>query len=225
MRNFLGLLLVLLHGAAAAAAQATATVSIRSQEIAECRAGEVSIWSDGRDRPAIAPRLAFVYKPEGSPYWFSTTAVAGMVAKAAAAWSQCGVPAQLLPWSPDIERNPGVVVVQWSEQESGGNFGLANLGRRTLSLGPKAFELLRTRNPAHDAGETLQMTISHEMGHVFGLMAHSRRCVDVMSYYHNGRGDKCHSRDPAYPGKVVEYRHTLPTACDIARCRGANGLR
>ena len=222
MKYSLGLLLALVSGCVAAE---TAPGSIRSQEIAECRAGEASVWGDGVDRPAVASRLTFVYRAEGAPYWFPATAVVGMVAKAAAAWSPCGVPAQVLPWVEDAERNPGVVIVQWSERESGGNFGLANLGRRTLSLGPKAFELLRTRNPGHDSGETLQMTLSHEMGHVFGLMSHSRRCVDVMSYYHNGRGDKCHSRDPAYPGKVVEYRHVLPTACDIERCRRANGMR
>mgnify|MGYP002138443102 CR=1 FL=1 len=49
-------------------------------------------------------------------------------------------------------------------------------------------------NPAHPAGDTLQMVVSHEMGHFFGLMAHSRRCVDVMSYYDNGQGERCFTR-------------------------------
>jgi hypothetical protein len=113
--------------------------------------------------------------------------------------------------------------VQWSEQYSGGNFGLANLGQRTLSLGPQAFRLLRERNPAYDATQILQMVIAHEMGHFFGLMAHSRRCVDVLSYYHDGKGQTCYKRDPGDSGGVVEYRHILPTACDIERCRQVNG--
>jgi len=119
-------------------------------------------------------------------------------------------------------------VLQWDEQESRGNFALANLTSRTLSLSPKGFELLRTRNPRHDASQTLQMAISHEMGHFFGLMAHSRRCVDVMSYYHNNKGEVCYKRMPTAnsdnnANKVVEYRHLLPTACDIERCRRING--
>jgi hypothetical protein len=67
------------------------------------------------------------------------------------------------------------------------------------------------------------MVISHEMGHLFGLMAHSRRCVDVMSYYKNGKGEACYSRDPSQINSVPEYRNLLPTACDIERCRAANG--
>ncbi len=199
---------------------ATAETS-RSQEINECRVGEIGTWGDGRDRPALASPLVFTYNPDGAPPWFSASQVAGMVAKAAEAWSDCGVRGEVAPWTGAAE--PGQVLVQWHQRDSLGNFGLANLDRRTLSLGPDAFQMLRDRNPAHDAGETLQMTLSHEMGHFFGLMAHSRRCVDVLSYYHNGRGGKCFKRDPSAPKLVVEYRHTLPTACDIERCRRANG--
>ena len=85
--------------------------------------------------------------------------------------------------------------------------------------------MLRTRNPAHDARQTLQMVISHEMGHHFGLMAHSRRCVDVTSYYDNGQGAQCFARDIKLLRSVPEYRASLPTACDIQRCRVANGLK
>jgi hypothetical protein len=50
----------------------------------------------------------------------------------------------------------------------------------------------------------------------------------VTSYY-TGPGDaRC---DTAVPGGIagvpgrIEFRSELPTACDIARCRQANGLR
>lgn len=211
--------LMVLGGAPGAAA----FESVRTQEIRDCRRGEVATWGDGQDRSAISSPVNFTYNPANTPAWFSVTQVAGMVGRAVAAWSQCGVPTQLLPWSGAARLAPGVVVVQWSDPDSAGNFGLANLGLRTLSLGPKAFALLRSRNPNHDARETLQMVISHEMGHLFGLMAHSRRCVDVLSYYHNGRGEKCFTRDAAQLGTVTEYRHVLPTACDIERCRQVNG--
>jgi hypothetical protein len=206
-----------------AALGASAFESVRDQEIRDCRRGELATWGDGQDRTAISPALIFSYNPAAAPPWFSEAQVAAMVSKAASAWSQCGVGSQVLAWSDPRRQAPGVIVVQWSDTDSGGNFGLANLDRRSLSLGPKAFELLRSRNPSHDARETLQMVISHEMGHVFGLMAHSRRCVDVLSYYHNGKGEKCFSRDLSQMRTVTEYRHVLPTACDIARCRQANG--
>lgn len=201
----------------------SAVDSVREQEIKECR-NELATWGDGLDRPAASSALNFTYNPAAAPAWFPDALVAALVAKAATAWAQCGVSSEMVSWTGSRRSGQDVIIVQWSEKDSGGNFGLANLGRRTLSLGPKAFEMLRTRNPAHDARDTLQMVISHEMGHFFGLMAHSRRCVDVLSYYHNGKGEKCFSRDPSQVRSVTEYRHVLPTACDIARCRQANGV-
>jgi len=197
--------------------EASSAESIRTQEINECRSSEILTWGDGKDRPAANSILKFVYNPTGAPDWFPPDMVSKMVIRSVAAWSKCGVNTEIAPWSPNIELKKGVVVVQWHEKESRGNFGLADFARQTLSLGPKAFELLRTRNPAHDSGETLQMVISHEMGHLFGLMAHSRHCIDVLSYYHNGKGDSCLSRDPLWKSRVAEYRNTLPTACDIER--------
>lgn len=117
----------------------------------------------------------------------------------------------------------GTVRVVWSEAGSAGNAGLANLSQKTLSLNPAMFALLRKVNPQHDARGTLQMVISHEMGHFFGVMAHSRRCVDVTSYYDDGKGQKCSIRGGGKLPPGAEYRATLPTAFDIARCRAANG--
>lgn len=195
---------------------------VREQEMAQCLPGEISTWGDGRDRPAVSSPLVFVYEPAGAPAWFPQAVVLAAVQKAADAWSECGVPSQVLGASASAQARQGAVRVQWSEKSSGGNFAQADLGRRLLAMSPAMFELLNTRNPAHDARQTLQMVISHEMGHHFGLMAHSRRCVDVTSYYDNGKGDQCLTRDgaPRQPG--VEYRALLPTACDIERCARAN---
>jgi hypothetical protein len=203
---------------------ALAFESVRSQEINQCLSGEIVTWGDGRDRPVTSTPLKFAYSHAAAPDWFAESVVAEMVAKAVAAWSQCGVPTKIVAWDSAKQQHQGVIRIQWSEKESGGNFGLTNLGKRTLSLGPKAFALLKTRNPTHDARETLQMVLSHEIGHFFGLMAHSRRCVDVLSYYNNGKGDTCFSRDPAQMDTVKEYRHILPTSCDIERCRELNGM-
>jgi hypothetical protein len=203
---------------------ALARESVRNQEINQCLSGEIVTWGDGRDRPAINTPLKFSYSHAGAPDWFAESQARGMVAKAVNEWSQCGVRGILVDGAGNKKQQQGVIRVQWSEKDSGGNFGLANLGNRTLSLGPKSFELLKTRNPRYDSRETLQMVISHEMGHFFGLMAHSRRCVDVLSYYDNGKGEKCVSRDPSQMGSVVEYRSAVPTACDIERCRNINGM-
>lgn len=194
--------------------------TVRDQEIAECRPGDVATWGDGADRPAVNSPLLFAYDHALAPAWFSEAEVREAIAKAAAAWSQCGVQAYVLKKMP-----AGAVRVQWNDAGSAGNFGLADLGRRTLSLSPAAFGLLRSRNPAYDARQTLQMVVSHEMGHLFGLMAHSRRCIDVTSYYDNGKGERCFTRDPQQGKGVAEYRSVLPTACDLQRCRIANGVQ
>lgn len=197
--------------------------SLRIQEINECRNDEIMTWGDGRDRSATSSLMEFTYNPKGSPEWFSAYQVLAMVTKASESWSQCGVRTRMIPWNSSLEKQNLIIVVKWDEKESGGNIGLANLKRRTLSLSPGVFGLLKTRNPKHDSRETLQMVISHEMGHLFGLMAHSKRCVDVLSYYDNGKGEVCFSRDPLWKQRTVEYRSTLPTACDINRCRKTNG--
>lgn len=200
--------------------------SNRDQEIYECRSSELVTWHDGQDRAIQQRHLQFSYRHAGAPAQFTEALIIKLIENASTAWSQCGIQASIVPLT-QADYTGERIVLQWDEQESLGNFALANLTSRTLSLSPKGFELLRTRNPQHDASQTLQMAISHEMGHFFGLMAHSRRCVDVMSYYHNGKGEVCYKRLPTAnsansANKVVEYRHFLPTACDIERCRRIN---
>jgi hypothetical protein len=198
--------------------------STREEEIAQCLAGEMMSWGDGRDRAAVSNPVVLVYDHRAAPTWFSEGEVFAAVQRAANSWARCGVPAQVGRSSDTTGVAPGAVTIRWSDDDAAGNFGLAHFGLRWLVLGPAAFQLLRTRNPAHDARETLQMVISHEMGHLFGLMSHSRRCVDVTSSYDNGKGERCMVRDPAELTRYTEYRATLPTACDIQRCRAANGL-
>jgi hypothetical protein len=111
--------------------------------------------------------------------------------------------------------------VYWDSRVEVG-FGLADLTNRKIALGNKAFHLLAKKNPSHDLFETLQMVLSHETGHFYGLVAHSRRCVDTLSYYHDEKGNKCFSRYPDLLRSFPEYRSSLPTACDILRCRKVN---
>ena len=219
---FLLLLLAALTSATAQSSPPAQQASVRDQEMATCLAGEQRTWPDGRDRPAAGP-VQLAYRHGGAPRRFTEAQVRAAVLAAAQAWAACGVPARLLPGEPE----PGdvkTVVVQWNAFETRGNFALANLSQRTLSLSADMFALLARRNPRHPAGDTLQMAISHEMGHFFGLMSHSRRCVDVMSYYSFGPGDTCSTRDGGSYKSVPEYRALLPTACDLARCRAVNGL-
>lgn len=198
--------------------------SLRVAEILQCLPGEISTWGDGQDRHALSSPMVFVYRHDSAPAWFDQPLVVAALLKAAAAWSQCGIAAQVGTIDTGARVSSDAILVEWSEVGSRKNFGLADIGARTLSLGPSAFQLLHDRNPAFDSRQTLQMVISHEMGHLFGVMAHSRRCVDVTSYYNNGKGEKCYIRGSAELKPGVEYRALLPTACDIQRCRAANGL-
>jgi len=198
--------------------------SLRDQEIKQCLSGEVVTWGDNQDMPAVSSKLVFSYSHVGSPDWFSESQVVDALTRSANAWSVCGISASVERNSQVVTPPKEVIQVRWSEEGSQHNFGLANLSNRTLNLGPAAFTLLRTRNPVHDARQTLQMVISHEMGHLFGVMAHSRRCVDVTSYYDNGKGQQCSIRDGSMRPPGIEYRSTLLTACDIERCKAANGF-
>ncbi len=221
MRSFWSFLLALPLWSAGTPAHALD--ALRSQEIAQCLPGEAQTWGDGHDRPAVSPSMVFVYDHAGAPAWFDAATVLAAVQKSAQAWSGCGVPSRVLQAMPASGIPADAVRVVWSEAAGrAGNFGLADRGAKTLSLGPAAFQLLRTRNPAYDARQTLQMVISHEMGHLFGVVAHSRRCVDVTSYYTSPQGGQCSIRGGGHMLPGVEYRAPLPTACDLQRCRAAN---
>ncbi len=204
---------------------AQAAPDARAQEMASCLPGENVTWLDGQDRPAAGGAVRLVYRHTGAPPWFDEALVLGAVQRAAAAWATCGVPAEVIGETAALINPTQVTVVQWNDAQTRGNFALADLGQRTVSLSAAMFRVLAERNPRHPAAQTLQMAISHEMGHFFGLMAHSRRCIDVMSYYTHPSGESCSTRHGGSHkiGGGVEYRAVLPTACDIARCRAVNG--
>jgi hypothetical protein len=199
-----------------------AVVELRNQEIAECSEGEITTWEDNRDTAAKFSPIVFYYDHTGAPAWFSEKQVSELIERAASAWSQCGIPALVVSKNNKAHPSTSMVSIDWNIAGSRGNFGLANLTQNQLSLGLPAFQLLNQRNPKHNALETLQMVLSHEMGHFYGMMAHSRRCIDVLSYYHDGKGGQCYSRFPDIIRKFPEYRSTLPTACDIQRCKILN---
>ena len=133
-------------------------------------------------------------------------------------WHSCQGAGAATRWTDCTRRGNG----QLERRRQPAQLWLGQPGLQDHHPGPSAFQLLNDRNPAHDARATLQMVISHEMGHLFGVVAHSRRCVDVSSYYNNAQGEQCTIRggQPRPPG--VEYRSPLPTACDIQRCKAAN---
>jgi hypothetical protein len=216
------LLATLLWVAAGAALAAGAADRLRQQEIAQCLPQEIATWGDGRDRVVPALPAQWVYRHDGAPPWFDAPRVLAAIQHAAEAWGACGPTGAVVLAEAGSHPPEAAVVVLWSDAGSRGNFGLAHLGERTLALGPAAFRLLDSRNPAYPAGDTLQMVLSHEMGHFFGLMAHSRRCVDVMSYYTGAGGERCFTRDGHWPTGSTDYRALLPTACDIARCQALN---
>lgn len=205
-----------------ASSTSQAVVELRNQEIAECSQGEIKTWEDNRDTAAKFSPIVFYYDHTGAPAWFSEKQVTELIERAASAWSQCGIPALVITKNNKAHPSTSIVSIDWNVAGSRGNFGLANLTQNQLSLGSAAFQLLNQRNPKHNALETLQMVLSHEMGHFYGMLAHSRRCIDVLSYYHDGKGGQCYSRFPDIIRKFPEYRSTLPTACDIQRCKILN---
>ena len=197
----------------------TVHADVRDEEIASCRPQEIVTWKDGVDRRAQVP-LVIAYEAAGAPPWFTRREIYETLERALKGWSGCGLPTVLLP----LGQQPpaGAIRVRWSEAGGPGAFGLANQNDRTLTLSPSNFKLLHERNPAYPALEILEMTLAHELGHFHGLMAHSKRCVEVMSYYNDGHGGTCELREPSAFKSRVEYRSVLPTACDIARCRAVN---
>lgn len=202
---------------------AIAVDSSRASEIATCAPGEITTWGDGVDRQVRYPALHFLYNPNNAPVWFSSSLVQTLIERAANVWSQCGIVSSVNLGTEPHYLLEGEVLISWNDEKSVGNIGTSDLNSRRLYLSPGVFKTLRERRPNYDAAYTLQMTLSHEMGHFYGLVAHSKRCIDVLSYYKDSRGQSCSIRDRSEFSKVIEYRSPLPTACDIKRCKIING--
>ena len=205
---------------------ATATpAGLRESEINQCLANEIVTWNDGgKDTKMLSPSMVYVYDHQGAPEGFSEESVVASLKNASAAWDQCGGQNTVIlkrDLSPSVAGLK--ITARWSDEDKLGTIGLANITQKTLTLSPEAFVNLRKANATRNLMETLQMVVSHEIGHFQGLTSHSRRCVDVLSYYTNASGEKCSIRNNGVMPTNIEYRSQLPTACDIQRCRASNG--
>jgi hypothetical protein len=204
---------------------AAATGTTRADEIQSCRPDELQTWGDGKDTPSATRRLVFHYQHSAQTF-FTEQEVTQRIDQALEVWQQCGLSlTRMSPGDRGTQQPAGtrLVAIDWDAKAARIGIAVADLGRSRLSLNPQVFDLLLQRRDRNVALETLQMTLSHEIGHFFGMRAHSKRCVDVMSYYTDGQGNRCIIRDRAEFGKVLEYRSSLPTACDIERCRRLQG--
>jgi hypothetical protein len=203
------------------------TSSLRESEINQCLPNEIATWNDGaKDSKMINPQMMYVYDHQGAPEGISEESVVELLQKSSAAWDQCGGQNTVVLKRDVAPATAGQkIATQWNDDDKLGTIGLANITKKTLTLSPEAFLNLRKKNANRNLLETLQMVVSHEIGHFQGLTAHSKRCVDVLSYYTSGTGEKCLIRNNGVLPTDIEYRSQLPTACDIKRCRAANGQK
>ena len=198
--------------------------ALRESEINQCFANEIATWSDGgKDTKMLGPKMVYVYDHQGAPDGISEESVFASLKNAALAWDQCGGQNTVILKRDLSASVPGLkITALWSDEDKLGTIGLANITKKSLTLSPEAFVNLRKSSANKNVLETLQMVISHEIGHFQGLTSHSRRCVDVLSYYTNANGEKCSIRNNGVMPPNMEYRASLPTACDIQRCKASN---
>jgi hypothetical protein len=199
-------------------------VGLRESEINQCLANEIVTWNDGgKDTKMLSSSMVYVYDHQGAPEGFSEEAVMASLKNASVAWDQCGGQNTVILKRDLSSSVAGLkITALWSDEDKLGTIGLANITKKTLTLSPEAFVNLRKANATRNLMETLQMVVSHEIGHFQGLTSHSRRCIDVLSYYTNASGEKCSIRNNGVMPTNIEYRSQLPTACDIQRCRASN---
>lgn len=197
---------------------------LRESEINQCLANEIATWNDGgKDGKMLSTSMVYVYDHQGAPEGITEESVLASLTSASIAWDQCGGQNTVI-LKRDLNASvTGLkITALWSDEDKLGTIGLANITKKTLTLSPEAFVNLRKANANRNLLDTLQMVISHEIGHFQGLTSHSKRCVDVLSYYTNASGEKCTIRNNGVMPTNMEYRSSLPTACDIQRCRASN---
>ena len=204
-------------------------LALRQEEISQCLTDDIKNWGDGeKDSKMLGAKMVFVYQHLGAPKSVSEQSILTVLKAAASSWDQCGGTNLVMSDKDYTTSTAGLKIsVDWNEKDTVGTIGIANIAKRKLTFNPetvqKVFQINTSKNLNESyLQETLQMTASHEMGHFQGLSAHSKRCVDVLSYYSVG-GEKCTTRNGGpMPVSFYEYRSSLPTSCDIERCRIAN---
>jgi hypothetical protein len=205
---------------------------LRAKEVAECPDEDMATQTAHGNVPANAlavggrfASLRFAYNPALAPESVPEGRLGGMISAAAQAWSACGIRGEFVGGTQDLAGAANTFVVQWYSSE-----GVPIAGYRkgtTIYLNAGHFEAMRAHSEVL-ALDVMQRLISHEMGHAFGLVEHSARCIDVMAT--EDSFDKC-DREPAAPRPVRDKDRiyavkgeAFPTACDIKRCRQVNGL-
>ena len=204
-------------------------LALRQEEISQCLTEDIKNWGDGeKDSKMLGAKMVFVYQHIGAPKFVSEQSILTVLKAAASSWDQCGGTNLVMSDKDYTTSTAGLKIsVDWNEKETVGTIGIANIAKRKLTFNPETVQKVIQINTSKNLNEsylqeTLQMTASHEMGHFQGLSAHSKRCVDVLSYYSVG-GEKCTTRNGGpMPVSFYEYRSSLPTSCDIERCRIAN---
>ena len=151
---------------------------LRTQEMAQCLPGEISTWGDGIDRPVRERKLVFAYQHQHAPAWFSRAEVLTALQAAAAGLECLRYPGRSPQQRSDRARSRPPHCGGVERHCQPGQFWSGRPGRTFAGFGgPRRSTCCTPAIPAHDASSTLQIVISHEMGHFFGIMAHSRRCV------------------------------------------------
>ena len=204
-------------------------LALRQEEISQCLTDDIKNWGDGeKDSKMLGAKMVFVYQHLGAPKSVSEQSILTVLKAAASSWDQCGGTNLVMSDKDYTTSTVGLKIsVDWNEKDTVGTIGIANIAKRKLTFNPETVQKVIQINASKNLNEsylqeTLQMTASHEMGHFQGLSAHSKRCVDVLSYYSVG-GEKCTTRNGGpMPVSFYEYRSSLPTSCDIERCRIAN---
>ena len=204
-------------------------LALRQEEISQCLTDDIKNWGDGeKDSKMLGAKMVFVYQHLGAPKSVSEQSILTVLKAAASSWDQCGGTNLVMSDKDYTTSTAGLKIsVDWNEKETVGTIGIANIAKRKLTFNPETVQKVIQINTSKNLNEsylqeTLQMTASHEMGHFQGLSAHSKRCVDVLSYY-SVSGEKCITRSGGpMPVSFYEYRSSLPTSCDIERCRIAN---
>lgn len=198
----------------------------RQRQIAQCNDNDMATTTAHGTQasyPVGYSTLRFFYNPALAPEGVSEAQMAAMIANAGGAWSACGIRGEYAGPTQDLDARDNATVFQWFNSD-----GVPIAGYRkgsTIYLNIAVFQKWHSVSPKY-AMEALQQVISHEMGHGYGVVEHSARCIDVMATY--DAFDKC-EQSPVAPrliedgDRVFQLRaHTLPTACDIQRCRKVN---
>lgn len=197
----------------------------RQREIATC--DDKDFYLGQGNKKIAGNKLRFSYNMQNAPENIREDDLLKMLNASLSAWSACGIPMEIAGPTESKQGFDDLVVVLWKEAAffRGGTSG-EEFPENSIWLNSGWISTTENIEGHAFVRMALQHEISQQIGHVLGLMSSSPRALDTMATGSSTTRRVEWGQLKLPQGEIPIYEQSsLPTACDIRRCRVVNEVQ